>query len=136
MLVDLHSLNAWAILVAAVAGFIIGGIWYAPPVLGNRWMAALGKTKEQLGSPAIPMIVQVAVSLVIACVLAAVVSRFGAVTGTEGAAIDFALSAGLIGTTILSDSMFSGPNARLYLIQVGYRVISVTIMGAILGAWR
>jgi hypothetical protein len=136
MLVDLHSLNAWAILAAAVAGFVTGGIWYAPPVLGNKWMAALGKSKEQLGSPAIPMVVQVVVSLAIACVLAVVVSRFGAVTWIEGAAIGFVLSAGLIGTTILSDSMFSGPNARLYLIQVGYRVISITIMGAILGAWR
>ena len=136
MLVDLHSLNLWAILVAAVAGFVIGGIWYAPPVLGNKWMAALGKTKDQLSSPTIPMAMQVVVSLVIALVLAVVVSRFGAVTWIEGAAIGFALSVGLIGTTILSDSMFSGPNARLYLIQVGYRVISITIMGAILGAWR
>jgi Protein of unknown function (DUF1761) len=136
MLVDLHGLNAWAILAAAVAGFVIGGIWYAPPVLGDKWMAALGKTKEQLGSPALPMVVQAAVSLVIACVLAVVVSRFGAVTWAEGAAIGFALSVGLIGATILSDSMFSGPNAKLYLIQVGYRVVSITIMGAILGAWR
>jgi hypothetical protein len=136
MLVDVHSLNAWAILAAAGAGFAIGGVWYAPPVFGNRWMAALGKTKEQLGSPAIPMAVQLVVSLVIACVLAAVVSRFGAVTWIEGAAVGFVLAVGLIGTTILSDSMFSGPNARLYLIQVGYRVSSVTIMGAILGAWR
>ena len=48
------GINYWAILIAAVAGWIVGGIWYG--VLGKPWLAALGKTKAEIkpqqGTPA------------------------------------------------------------------------------------
>ena len=112
MLVDIGSVNGWAVLVAAVVGYAIGAVWYAP------------------------MVVQFFLALVIAAVLAAVVVRFGAVTWIEGAAIGFVLSAGLFATSLLADWMFCGFSMRLYRIQAGYKVVYITAMGAILGAWR
>jgi len=136
VLVDIGSVNGWAVLVATAVAYAIGGVWYAPPVLGNRWMAALGKSKEQLGNPLKSMIAQFFLTLVIAAVLALVVVRFGAVNWIEGAAIGFVLSAGLVATSLLSDWMFCGFNMKLYWIQIGYKLACVTAMGAILGAWR
>ena len=136
MLVDLGSINGWAVLVAAVVGYAISAVWYAPPVFGKRWLAALGKSKDQLGDPVKPMVVQFFLALVIAAVLAAVVVRFGAVTWIEGAAIGFVLSAGLVATSLLTDWMFCGFNMKLYWLQVGHKVVTITAMGAILGAWR
>lgn len=34
-----------AVIVAAIVSFVIGRIWYARPVFGHAWMAALGKTE-------------------------------------------------------------------------------------------
>ena len=136
MLVDLGSINWWAVLLATVVAYAIGAVWYAPPVFGNRWMAALGKSKEQLGDPVKLMVAQFFLTLVIASVLAAVVVRFGAVTWIEGAAIGFALSLGLVATSLLSDWMFYSFNMRLYWIQVSHKAVYFTLMGAILGAWR
>jgi hypothetical protein len=136
MLVDLGSVNGWAVLVAAVVAYAIGAVWYAPPVFGNRWMAALGKSKEQLGDPVRLMVAQFFLTLVIAAVLAVVVVRFGAVTWIEGAAIGLVLSLGLVAASLLSDWMFCGFNMRLYWMQIGYKVVYFTVMGAILGAWR
>jgi hypothetical protein len=136
VLVDLGSINGWAVLVAAVVGYAIGAVWYAPPVFGKRWLAALGKSKAQLGDPVKPMVVQFFLALVIAAVLAVVVVRFGAVTWIEGAAIGFVLSVGLVATSLFSDWMFCGFSMRLYRIQAGYKVVYITAMGAILGAWR
>ena len=31
------SLNYWAIFVAALSTFLIGGLWYSPAVFGNAW---------------------------------------------------------------------------------------------------
>ena len=135
MLVDLGSINGWAVLVAAVVGYAIGAVWYAPPVFGKRWLA-LGKSKDQLGDPVKPMVVQFSLALVIAAVLAAVVVRFGAVTWIEGAAIGFVLSVGLVSTSLLTAWMFGGFDMKLYRLQVGYKVVQFTAMGAILGAWR
>jgi uncharacterized protein DUF1761 len=136
VLVDPGSVNWWAVLVAAIVGYAIGGAWYARPVLGKAWMAALGKTSDQLGSPAKTMAVQFLLTLVIAAVLALVVVRFGAIKWIEGAALGFVLAAGLVATSALSDWMFCGFRMRLLAIQVGYKLVSITAMGAILGAWR
>ena len=46
------GVNYLAVVVAAVVAVIIGFIWYAPQVFGNRWMAYLGTTRAQLGQPA------------------------------------------------------------------------------------
>ena len=43
----LGDLNWLAVIVAAIAYFAIGAVWYAPPVLGKTWMAAGGITVEQ-----------------------------------------------------------------------------------------
>ena len=32
---------------AALAGFVVGGIWYGP-VMGRKWMGAVGLTEEQI----------------------------------------------------------------------------------------
>ena len=136
MLVDLGSINWWAVLVATVVAYGMGAVWYAPPVFGNRWMAALGKTKDQLGDPLKLMVMQFFLTFVIAAVLAVVVVRFGAVNWIEGAAIGFVLSAGLVATSLLSEWMFCGFAMKLYRIQMGYKLVTVTAMGAILGAWR
>lgn len=136
MMVDLASTNLWAILLATVVGYALGALWYAPPVLGNRWMAALGKSREQLGSPLVPMTVQFLATIVVAIVLAVVVVRFGAITWIEGGAIGLALSVGLVATSMLSDWLFCRFNMSLYWIQSGYKITHITVMGAILGAWR
>jgi Protein of unknown function (DUF1761) len=136
MLVDMGSVNWSAVLAATILAYLIGAVWYAPPAFGNRWMAALGKTKDRLGDPAKLMTAQFFATLVIAAVLAAVVVRFGAVNWIEGAAIGLVLSVGLVATSLLSDWMFCGFNMKLYWIQVGYKVLCVTLMGAILGASR
>jgi hypothetical protein len=136
MLVDLGSLNGWAILAAVLAGYALGAVWYAPPVLGNAWLRALGKRKEELGSPVRAMAIQFLLTLVTATVLALLVVRFGAITWAEGAAIGLIAGVGLVATGLASDYLFSGWSLRLYAIQVAYKLVSLAVMGAILGAWR
>jgi hypothetical protein len=136
MLVDVASLNGWAILAAALAAYALGGVWYAPPVFGRAWLSALGKRREELGSPVRAMTVQLLLTLVTATVLALLVVRFGAITWAEGAAIGLVAGIGLVATSLASDYLFCGWSLRLYSIQVAYKLVSLTLMGAILGAWR
>ena len=42
-------MNLTAIILAALAGFLVGGIWYGP-VMGKRWMAAAGLTEQDIRS--------------------------------------------------------------------------------------
>jgi hypothetical protein len=134
--VDLGSVNGWAILGAAVAGYALGAVWYAPPVLGGVWLRALGKRREELGRPVRAMTIQLLLTLVTATVLALLVVRFGAITWIEGAVIGLAVGAGLVATGAASDHLFCGWSWRLFAIQTTYKLASLALMGAILGAWR
>ena len=52
----LSDLNWLAVLVAALAYFAIGALWYAPPVFGRPWMAAGGMTMPEEGTRPSPAI--------------------------------------------------------------------------------
>ena len=45
----LEQMNIFAVLVGAVASMALGALWYSPLLFGNAWMAAIGKTHDQLG---------------------------------------------------------------------------------------
>ena len=45
----LSDLNWLAVIVAGVAYFALGAVWYLPPVFGKVWMAAGGQTMAQTG---------------------------------------------------------------------------------------
>jgi hypothetical protein len=44
----ISQLNWPAVLLAFIASTVIGCVRYMPAVLGNRWMAAIGKTEDDL----------------------------------------------------------------------------------------
>src|SRR5690349_21028002 len=45
------TMNHWAVLVAAVSSFVLGGLWYSPVLFGKAWNAANGGV-PQSGHPA------------------------------------------------------------------------------------
>jgi len=46
----LFAINWLAVFAAAVCGFIVGGIWYGP-VMGKKWMGAVGRPKNKSKIP-------------------------------------------------------------------------------------
>ena len=52
----LGDLNWLAVIVAALAYFAIGAVWYAPPVFGKAWMAAGGMAMPEAGTRPSPAI--------------------------------------------------------------------------------
>ncbi len=134
-MLDILDLDAWAIAAATVAGMLIGAAWYSPLLFGNAWMAALGKTQDELGSPVPAMIGSAFSCLLSALGVAVIVGWFGIETASGGGMMGAFLGLTLVATAMLSDSLFSGSGWRLYFIQAGYRVTYLVVMGAILGGW-
>src|SRR5438094_10066761 len=87
---DVSSFNWIAIVLAGVSAWIIGAIWFSPPVFGRRWMAALGLKQEQLGNPAPGFVAALVISFIGATFLRWVIGVAGATSvggGLEGGLI-------------------------------------------------
>lgn len=129
------ALNWWAILIATVAGFVLGGIWYGP-LFGSAWMRAIGKTAADLKPSPTPFIVSFVTAAITAVVLALLIGGLGVVRVIDGAILGLVVGIGFIATAMASDTAFGRGSVPLLLIQAGYRVAYSVLMGAILTWWR
>ncbi|MDA1093576.1 MAG: DUF1761 domain-containing protein [Acidobacteria bacterium] len=131
------GINLWAVLAAALANFLIGGMWYSPALFGKIWMRANGFGEEDLrrGSPAVIFGVSFLFCIVMAANLAAFLA--GPET-TFSFAVAAAVAAGLgwaaMGLGVVA--LFERRPWSCLLVNGGYLVVSFAAMGAILGAWR
>lgn len=132
---DLSTLNFFAILVAALSSFIIGGLWYSPFMFGKAWMAENGFKDEDLqGGMSKTFALSFVLSLIIAFNLAAFLGPDATLSWglTAGALAGIGWVATAIGITYL----FERKSMRLFLINAGYHAVTFTLMGGILGLWR
>jgi len=131
-----HSLNYLAIVIAALSGFALGGLWYSPVLFANAWLKGAGLSNEEVqkGNKAKIFGSTFVHFLIMAFILAMFVNHNNA-DASWGAGVGF--HAGLLTfSAIAIHSLFELKSWQLILINGSYSLISMIIMGAILGAWR
>lgn len=136
-MMETAGMNYWAVLVAGVAYFILGAIWYAGPVFGNAWMRAIGKTKEQVNAEFKPMKLVWAFigSLVIAYGLARVLDWSNGDTIAAGIITGALAAVCFVGASAFINDQMEGRPMVLFGINFFYSLIGFMMMGAIIGAW-
>ena len=43
----MDGINVWAVLVAAVSAFVLGGLWYSPMLFGPKWNRDAGMSPDK-----------------------------------------------------------------------------------------
>lgn len=133
----ISQINWLAVALAFVLSMAIGFVWYLPAVLGTRWMAAIGKTEEDLKNISggagiwVPMMVTAALTAVL---LAVLISKLGLDNAAAGGL--FALVLGLVfraGGHVIHNG-FAGRPTTVTLIDSGHDLLAMTVAGAIIGA--
>jgi hypothetical protein len=133
----ISQINWLAVALAFISSMAIGFVWYMPGVLGNRWMAAIGKTEEDLKSIGggagiwVPMMVAAALTAIL---LAVLISKLGLDNAIAGGW--FALVLALVfraGGHVIHNG-FAGRPAAVTLIDSGHDLVAMTVAGAIIGA--
>ncbi|MCU1518225.1 MAG: hypothetical protein JWQ75_2946 [Pseudarthrobacter sp.] len=125
------DINWLAVLLAAVATFVVGGLWYSV-LFAKVWQREAGVTDQQLKSGTVRVFVgSFLLALVMAVVLAAFIGDGGALFGTlAGLAAGVAWVAAALGINYL----FERRSLTLFAINASYNVVTFTAMGAIIGA--
>lgn len=130
------QLNYWAILVAALSTFLIGGLWYSPLVFGKAWMKENGFTEESMKGGNMAKIFGLA--FVLGLIAAVNLAMFmGPENKPEmGALWGFLAGFGWVATFVGTHYLFERKSFKLFLINAGYSIVALTVMGIIIAAWK
>jgi len=131
-------INYWAVLVAAVAAFVVGWVWYGP-IFGKRWMHLHGKSHESTGGMKMPMgnmAIEFIAGLVTAYVLARLVALLGVIDVVGAVHLTVWVWLGFIAATFVGGVLWEGEKWELFWIKVGGRFLTILVMTVILGVWR
>ena len=134
------DVNWIALIVAAIVAFALGALWYSNAMFGRQWMAAHGHTPEKLAAMQSSMGKTYAFSfvtyLITAMVIALLIGLTGGASLVGGVVIAVLAWLGCGFPIGLNANLFSGKPASAFMIDAGYQLIYMIIMGAIIGAWR
>jgi surface polysaccharide O-acyltransferase-like enzyme len=128
--------NYAAVVVAAIAYWILGGVWYAV-LFSKPWMALEHITAEQAQSmnPVLPYVITFVLNLLIAYALAQICIWRNANTIGRGASVGVLLWIGFVGPITFTTYMYEMRPKELFAINQFYPLAGLVVMGAIIGAW-
>ncbi|BBN83449.1 hypothetical protein PA25_34340 [Pseudoalteromonas sp. A25] len=128
----IFDLNYWAVLLAALSSFMLGGAWYSPWLFGKKWMECCGLTDVDL-QQSDPKLIYGG-----AFVLALIAAFFMAVLlGKDPLLIDAiilggSIGAGLVSTTLGISYIFEQRPLTLFFINGGYHTCQFVLMASVL----
>lgn len=137
------GVNLLAVLACAIAGMVVGFLWYSPMLFANPWMVLMGydpndkaKIAEMQKSAGPSYAMSFVASILTAFVLGKLIAVAGAMTAVDGLKIGLVVWLGFVTTVQFTNALFSKQRNKLYMINTGYQLVCYVAMGAILGAWR
>ena len=152
--------NILFVLIAALIPMIIGFIWYNPKIFGNAWMEAAGMTKEKVEGGNMPLIF--GLSYVFSVMLAfglffltvhqthvfsifienpeafeSFMAKHGDAYRTfKHGAFHGTIDGILIALPILAtNALFERKGMKYILVNAGYWIVTIALMGGVLCAW-
>jgi hypothetical protein len=131
------QVNYLAIVVAAVANFIIGFLFHGP-LFGKLWMKLANITptgNEKFSDMYGQMFWNFVSNLVFAFVLSAMINFTGALGATRGMAFAFWVWLGFVVTSSSMEVIWMGRSYKLWLFEIVSSLVSVLVMGAIIASW-
>jgi Protein of unknown function (DUF1761) len=133
------GINYLAVVVAAVAAWVLGMAWYM--ALSKHWLAALGKSDADMKGPDgkpksyAPLVLVFVAELIMAWALAGLLGHLGGVTVKNGVISGAFCWLGFVLTTLATNNAFGQRKIMLTVIDAGYWLAVLVLMGAIIGAF-
>ena len=133
-------MNYVALLAAAIASTIVGMLWYTV-IFGKMWMRLMGISKEKMEEMKRRGMGQTyamnfIATLVMGYVLAQFTVGWNVANAADALQLAFWVWLGFIATTMIGSVLWDRKPVKLYMINVLFQLVSVSIMAVILAMWR
>ena len=136
----LGDLNWLAVLVATLAYYGLGAIWYAESVFGRAWRRSLGwehNPPERTGAGVYTVPLATCFGATLATAMIA--TSTGADNALEGLLLGLVVGVGIAFPVMFVSGVFdtTKPAPKTFVaVGAGFHVIGLSLAGAILGLWR
>lgn len=135
----MSTINWLAVLAAGLSAFVVGGIWYSPGLFGRIWMKESGLTEERIRSGNKGKIF--GFTAIFSLLMAVNLAMFLVDTAAVKTDLAWGATAGFLAgiwtfCAIAIHSLFELKSWKHILINGGYSVVALVLMGAIIGLWR
>lgn len=129
------NVNWIAVILATIAGMAVGFGWYM--ALSRQWLAAVGKTREELQpSDATPFVWSAAMQLIMAYFVALLTPLlFDATNVYNGVLAGLHMWAGFVITTMIINHRYQGAKWSLTAIDGGYLLAVLIVQGIVIGVF-
>lgn len=131
-MLDIGALNFLAILLAAMAKFIIGGFWFSKMLFGQMWLDEVDLKEEELGSPKNAMIIGFGLCLLVSFSFAALLQML-ALDLRSSVAVAVIVAIGITSAQLGLSFAFEGRSLKLFLIYAIQCVAEFAAVVLILG---
>lgn len=129
------DLNWLAILVAALAFFALGAVWYQPKVMGGRWMKAAGVDPAKASPNPWIFVGTLVAYFLMALVLAMIAQGIGASSFGDGLALGLFTGVVFVAAQAWVNAAYEGRSMDLVLVNGGIGVIGHAVMAVIVTLW-
>ena len=130
---NIFDVNWIAVIAAAVMGFVVGGIWYGP-IMGKKWMGAVGLTEQDIKQGSMGAIYGGAFgfSLIASWTLAHTFATYMTeLSFSVKVMTAFGVALGFIIPAIGTNYLFSQKSKSLFFIDSGYWLLFYIAMGVV-----
>lgn len=124
-----------AVIVVTLLNNALAMGWYSKSFLGTPWAKEHQFDMDSLKPTPLHFIGAILVSFLTALVFSLIINWFGIDTAWEGACLGFFIWLGFVATTHFSGVIWAKKPFKVYLIDAGFQLVSLVLMGAILGYW-
>jgi hypothetical protein len=123
-----------SVLFASVVHFLLGFLWYSPLLFGPDHKKLMKKAPKKKVSPAVAHTVAFITIFIAVYVLAILLYTSRIAGASNGALIGFVVGLAFMATTLFSEALYTSQPPKLFLINVAYRVVGLTLAGAVLAS--
>jgi hypothetical protein len=134
----MDDLNLYAIVVAAAASFLLGGLWYSPVLFGKIWMKEAGCDESKQGHPGKVFGIAFLFSVLAAWTLARIATDWFGADFNLHQALHVALMGGIgfVAASFGVNYQFAQRGFKLWAIDAGYHLAQFCVFAVILGLWK
>ncbi len=134
-MLSFSSLNWLAIVVAALAFFAVGAVWYQPKVMGTRWMKAAEVDPSKASPNPFIFVGTYLAYFLMAMVLAMIAHGIGADSLGEGLVLGLFTGVTFVAAQAGVNAGYEGRSMNLVLVNGGVGVIGHVVMAIIVSVW-